>query len=168
MKQNHKENLPLKNRVFWFILLSLFGAVMVITMLKDLWLTGERPNIWFSLFVPILSILGGVLCMFGAGKIFKQSVSFLTLLAISLGANTIMQVVENITKITYYKLWEYPGILYVILVIPLGFLLIVAGLMRWGKIKFWNALLFALVDMVGSIVVGSILTDVIGLTTPGS
>ena len=98
----------------------------------------------------------------------KQAVQFLTLLAISLGANTIMQVVENITKIIYHRVWAYPGILYLIVVLPLGFILLILGLIRWGKVKPWMAILFVICDFIGSMIAGVVLTDVIGLTTPGS
>jgi hypothetical protein len=160
--------LPIRSRKFWLILSFLFALVMVLTMLKDWWLSTEKPNVLFYLFVPILSILGGALSMYGVAKIGKQSIVFLTLLAISLGVNTIMQVVENFMKITYYLVWEYPGLLYIIFVILVGFLLMVYGLVRWGKAKSWMAVVLAIFDFVGSIMIGILLTDVIGLTTPGS
>jgi hypothetical protein len=143
---------------------------MVITILKDWWLTAEEPNVLFYIFVPILSILGGVLSMVAAVRIFKlsKSITFLTMLAISLGANTIMQIVENIMKITYYLLWAYPGLLYILIVIPMGFVLMAFGLVRWGKVKIWKAMLLTIIDFVGSMIIGIILTDLIGLTTPGS
>ena len=101
-------------------------------------------------------------------KISKQTITFLTMLAISIGMNTLMQIVENVMKTTYYRIWEYPGLLYVGIVILLGFLLMIYGLIRWGRVKNWMAVILAVADFIGSMVVGSILTDVIGLTTPGS
>jgi hypothetical protein len=169
MVELSKDNeLPTQSRRFWGILLVLFFVIMVLTMLKDWWLTTEEPNILFYIFVPILSILGGVLSMYGVAKVSKQSISFLTMLAISLGANTLMQVIENIMKLTYYIFWEYPGFLYIVIVIPLGFLLMVYGLVRWSKVKGWVAVILTIFDFVGSMVIGVILTDVVGLTTPGS
>ena len=153
---------------FWIALFLLFTVVMILTMLKDLWLTTEEPNVLFYIFVPILSILGGVLSMYGVAKISRQTITFLTMLAISLGANTLMQVVENISKIVYYRIWEYPGLLYILFVIPLGFLLMVYGLVRWGKVSGWMAVILTVSDFVGSLVTGILLTDVVGLTTPGS
>jgi hypothetical protein len=79
-----------------------------------------------------------------------------------------MQVVENVSKIIYYLIWDYPGYLYILLVIPSGFLLMVYGLVRWGKVNRWMAVILAVFDIVGSIVFGILLTDGIGLTTPGS
>ena len=90
------------------------------------------------------------------------------MLAISVGANTIMQVVENVLKITYYLLMEYPGWLYILIVIPMGFVLMAFGLVKWGKVKVWKAILLTVFDFVGSMIIGIILTDLIGLTTPGS
>lgn len=153
---------------FWVTLFSVYAVVMIFTMLKDWVLTTEQPNVLFYIFVPILSILGGVLSMYFAARISKQTIKFLTLLAISLAANTVMQIIENIMKIIYYRIWEYPGLLYIVFVIPLGFLLLTFGLIRWGKIKSWRAVILAMFDFVGSMVVGVLLTDVIGLTTPGS
>jgi hypothetical protein len=118
--------------------------------------------------VPFISIFGGVLSMFGVARISKQSITLLTLLAISVGANTLMQVVENLMKIVYYLIWEYPGFLYLLIVIPLGFLLLVYGLVRWGKLKGWMAFNLAIADFIGSMLLGILLTDVIGITTPGS
>jgi hypothetical protein len=159
---------PTKTLRFWLVLSFFFAVVMVLTMLKDFWLTAEKPNILFYIFVPTLSILGGVVSMYGAAKIGRQDITFLTMLAISMGANTLMQVVENIMKITYYLIWAYPGLLYIILVLPLGFILVIYGLIRWGKVKSWMAVILAFIDFVGNVATSTLLTDVIGLTTPGS
>jgi hypothetical protein len=168
MLSEQKNTLPTKSGKFWGILISLFSVVMILTMLKDWWLTTEKPNVLFYIFVPLLSILGGVLSMYVIVKISKQTITFLTMLAISIGMNTLMQIVENVMKITYYRIWEYPGLLYVGIVILLGFLLMIYGLIRWGRVKNWMAVILAVADFIGSMVVGAILTDVIGLTTPGS
>ena len=165
---NKGGELPVHSRKFWGVVLILFLILMVLTMLKDWWLTSEEPNILFYMLVPFVSILGGVLSMYAVVKIGKQSITFLTLLAIGLGANTLMQVVENLMKIIYYLVWEYPGLLYIIIVIPLGFLLMVYGLVRWGKLRGWMAFILTFADFIGSMIVGILLTDVIGITTPGS
>lgn len=96
------KSLPTPSKKFPGILLLLFALILVLTLLKDWWLTTQKPNFWFYLFVPALTILGGTLSMAGVVKICKQAVAFLTLLAISLGVNTLMQVVENFLKIIYY------------------------------------------------------------------
>ena len=161
-------NLPVHSRKFWGLLLSIFTAVMVLTMLKDWWLTEKAPNILFYIFVPPLSILGGVLSMVAVARISRQATTFLTLLAISVGANTVMQVVEIIMKMIYYLLWEYPGLLYIVVVIPLGFLLLAYGLVRWGNVKWWLATMMTIADFIRGMAIGILLTDVIGITTPGS
>lgn len=168
MKNYQDTRIPTKSPKFWIILSSLFVFIMIVTMAKDWWLTADKPKVWFYVFVPNLTILGGVLSMYCVTKIGKQSIPFLTLLAISLSANTLMQVVENIMKVIYYRIWEYPGILYIVIVIPLGFLLMVYGLILWGKVKGWTAVLLTVFDFLGSVIVGIVLTDVIGITTPGS
>jgi hypothetical protein len=168
MGMHKNSELPLHSRKFWGVLLILFLIVMVLTMLKDWWLTSEEPNILFYMLVPFISILGGVLSMYGMAKISKQSITFLTMLAISLGVNTLMQIVENLMKIVYYLMWEYPGFLYIIIVIPLGFLLMIYGLVRWGKLKSWMALILTMADFIGSMIIGILMTDVLGITTPGS
>jgi hypothetical protein len=106
--------------------------------------------------------------MYGVAKISKQAVTFLTMFAISMCANTLMQVVENIMKITYYRIWEYPGLLYIAIVIPLGFLLMMYGLIRWGKVKRWMAIVLTVSNFIGGMIVVGVLTDIMGLTTPGS
>ena len=150
------------------MLLLFFVVVMALTMWKDWWLTGEKPNILFYIFVPSISILGGVLGMFGVAKLCKQPPTFLEMLAIIIGVNTIMQVVEIVLKVIYYLVWEYPGLLYVVIVFLLGFLLGVYGLARWGRVKGWMAAVFMLVELVGEIVTAMLLTGLLGLTTPGS
>lgn len=146
----------------------LFGGVMVLTIVKDQWLTTEAPNMLFYLVVPLLTIFGGVLSMYGVAKLRKYPIPFVTLFAISVGVNTLMQVVENLMKITYYLVWEYPGILYFAFVMLFGFLLMVYGLVRWGNVTRWMAIILTGCDFVGGIVVGILLTEVIGLTTSGS
>lgn len=168
MKLSQENEIPTHSWTFWGILLFLFLLVMILTIAKDWWLTTEQPNIAFYIFVPVLSILGGAFFMYGGAKIFKPPVMFLSLLAISFGVNILMQIVENIMKITYYLFWEYPGILYLVIVIPLGFLLLVFGLILWSKVRSWQAILLAICYFLGSTLIGAFLTNVIGLTTPGS
>jgi hypothetical protein len=40
--------------------------------------------------------------------------------------------------------------------------------MRWRKVKLPMSVVLTVFDFIGSLMVGVILTDVIGLTTPGS
>jgi hypothetical protein len=111
----------------------LFAIVIGLTMWKDWWLTGEQPDILFYLVVPPVSMLGAVLGMFWVVKVRQLPLTFLDLLAIIIGANLAMQGLEIILKVIYYRLWEYPEWLYLVIVIPAGFLLGVYGLVRWGS-----------------------------------
>jgi len=106
MKNSQDISISTQSRRFWIVLSLLFVAIMVLTMAKDWWLTAEKPNVWFYIIVPILTILGGALSMYGVAKIGKQPITFLTLFAISLSANTLMQAVENVMKVIYHRIWE--------------------------------------------------------------
>lgn len=75
---------------------------------------------------------------------------------------------RDIPNIIYYRLWAYLDLIHMVMVIPLGFLLMVYGLIRWGKVKGWMAAFLTIFDFTGSMMVGVLLTDMIGLTTPGS
>jgi len=162
------KTLPIHNRNFWLLLCSICVLVMFTTIFKDEWLTSREPNLLFYVIVPTLTILSGVLGMFAISLFFRQAVPFLDFLAISLIVNTIMQLAENILKLVYYLLWEYPGILYIFLVIPGGFILMTAGLKRWTKLDLWLALLLTTVDFIIGLAVGIFLTEFISITTPGS
>ena len=169
MNETHmKKTLPTHSRKFWLILISLFCAVMLATLLKDYWLTSQKPNLFFYLIVPALTILSGVIGMLITSRVFQRGVPFLDLLAISLIVNTIMQLVEIILKFVYYLLWEYSGFLYILLVIPGGFLLMTVALKRWTRRSLWMVLLLTVIDFICGLAVGIFLTEVIGITTPGS
>jgi hypothetical protein len=146
----------------------LFVIVMALTAYKDWWLTGEEPNILFYLFVPPVSILGGALSVFGVARAIKQTLTFLETLAVIVSVNVIMQCSEIVLKIIYYRVWEYPGIMYVLIVIPMGAALYAYGLVRWGRVKWWIALALSVVEFVGEVAAAALLTGVPGLSTPGS
>jgi hypothetical protein len=99
MKSKQERRIPTKSWRFWGILVFLFTTILILTLWKDWWLTRETPNIWFYIIVPISTTLGGVICMYAVAKIRKQIITFSTLFTIRLGANTLIQVIENITKI---------------------------------------------------------------------
>lgn len=160
--------IPTKSRRFWIWLLSLFGIVLLLTIWKDWWLTGEEPNALFYLFVPPISILCGVVCVWGMAKLSKLSLDFLDILAIIVGVNVFMQLGEIILKLIYYLWWEYPGILYMVIVLPLGFLLGVYGLVRWGNVTGWKAAILIVAEIIGELAAAGILSGLLGMTTPGS
>ena len=144
--------IPTSSRRFWVWLLVLFAIVIGLTMWKDWWLTGEEPDILFYLVVPPVSMLGAVLCMFWVVKVRQLPLTFLDLLAIILGVNLVMQGLEIILRVIYYRLWEYPGWLYPVIVIPAGFLLGMYGLVRWGRVKPGMAAVLMAVGLAGELV----------------
>ncbi len=137
-------------------------------MWKDWWLTGEEPNILFYLIVPAGSMLGGVLCMFWVVKVRQLPITFLELLAVMIGVNLVMQGMEIVLKLIYYLVWEYPGWLYIAIVFPVGILLGVYGLVRWGRIKWGAAGVLMGVGLAGELLAAGLLSSISGLMTPGS
>jgi len=168
MTTRQETGIPERSWKFWGILFLLFWGVIALTMLKDWWLTQQEPDVAFYIIVPFMSILGGVLGMYAVAKIWKKEISFLTLLAIYMGLNILMQVVEIIMKVLYYRIWAYPGLLYIIIVIPLSILLLIYGLMRWGKADLGVAAVLALTSLLTDMIFVVFITNVIGITTPGS
>jgi hypothetical protein len=160
--------IPTRSWGFWIVLLSLFTIVIGLTMWKDWSLTGEEPNILFYLIVPAGSMLGGVLCMFWVVKVRNLSITFLELLAVVIGVNLVMQGMEIVLKLIYHLVWEYPGWLYIAIVFPIGFLLGVYGLVRWGGIKWGAAAVLMAVGLAGELLTAGLISSISGLTTPGS
>ena len=146
----------------------LFAAAMLLTVWKDWWLTGEEPVALFYLIVPAVSMLGGVLSMYAAVKLGKLPITFLELLAVVICVNIAMQVVEIILKLIYYLAWEYPGWLYLVIVIPAGIAIGVFALARWCGVRWKAAVILMLVELIGEMAAGMILTNITGLSTPGS
>lgn len=160
--------IPTSSRRFWVWLLVLFAIVIGLTMWKDWWLTGEEPDILFYLVVPPVSMLGAVLGMFWVVKVRQLPLTILDLLAIILSVNLVMQGLEVILKVIYYRLWEYPEWLYLVIVIPAGFLLGMYGLVRWGRVKPGMAAVLMAVGLAGELVSAALVASIFGLSTPGS
>lgn len=142
--------------------------IMGLTMLKDWWLTGDEPNIWFYIFVPMVDTIGSAAIMFIFARFFRQTPKFLELLAITMGVAILMQILEIITKLIYYKVWEYPGWLYFVFVIPAWFVLTALALVRFTNMKWGTALVVSILGFIGSLVIGGTFTELTGLETPGS
>ncbi len=168
MNKQSANRIPTHSTTLWLVLALLFIVVMALTMYKDWWLTGEEPNVLFYVFVPPVSMLGGVLGVFGVARMTKQTLTFLETLAIIVSVNIVMQCNEIVLKAVYHRVWEYPGIIYVLIVIPLGAILTAFGLARWGRVKWWIALALSVVEVVGELVAAGLLTSLTGLSTPGS
>jgi hypothetical protein len=168
MEEAQTSRIPSRSWVFWTVLILLFAVVMGLTMWKDWWLTGEEPNVLFYIVVPLLSMLGAVLAMFWVVKVRQIPLPFLDLLAILIGVNLVMQGMEILLKLIYYLLWEYPGWLYLVIVIPAGFLLGAYGLVRWGRVRWRMAAVLMAVGLVAELFAAGFATSFFGLNTPGS
>jgi hypothetical protein len=79
-----------------------------------------------------------------------------------------MQGFEIILKFIYHRLWEYPGWLYMAIVFPVGFLMGVYGLVRWGRIKWRAAAVLMAVGLAGELLAAGLISSIFGLTTSGS
>jgi len=168
-KEMAASRISIRSKTLWFSLVLLFIVVMAITMYKDWRLTGEAPNFFFYLFVPPVSMLGGVLAVAGVAKAMKQTLAFWETAVIVLVVNIVMQIIaENLLKIVYYCVWEYPGILWMLFTYPFGLTLLWYGFTRWGRLKGGIAALLTLVELLGEIFAGVLFTSLTGLSTPGS
>jgi hypothetical protein len=166
--QKPTNNIPIHSARLWVTLVFGLIVVMGLSMLKDWWLTGDEPNIWFYLIVPAADMFGTAVFMFLFARLFRQKPIFLEYLAITMGITIIMQTMEIITKLVYYKVWAYPGWLYFVFVFPLWFILITYALVRFTKLKWAMALSISVLGFIGSLLVGGLFTEIIGLETPGS
>lgn len=160
--------IPTHSRALWVLLIGSLVVVMAATMVKDLWLTGAEPNILFYILVPPVDILGTTLAMFLTAKAFKQMITFLEVLAFALCVTVVMQLMEIVSKLVWYKVWQYPGMAYIALTFGLFFTFMVYGLSRWTAVKWWVALSMAFVGLLSSLFVGGIFLSLTGLETPGS
>jgi hypothetical protein len=102
------------------------------------------------------------------GPFISTKSHILEYLAITLGVAILMQTMEIVTKLVYYKIWVYPGWLYFVFVFPLWFILITYALVRFTRAKWGMALLISVLDFIGSLLVGGLFAEIIGLETPGS
>ena len=57
------------SRRVWILMVTAFILILALTIYKDWVLTGDRPNIWFYIFVPAVSMLGSVLAGYGLIRI---------------------------------------------------------------------------------------------------
>lgn len=165
---NEPHRIPARSWRFWALLGVVFTAAMLLTMLKDWWLTGEKPVILFYITVPAVSMLGGVLSMYAAVKLGRLPVTFLEILAAVIGVNIAMQTVEIALKLIYYLAWEYPGWLYLVVVIPGGIVLGAFVLVGWCSVRWRAALVLMLIEVAGELLASVLFTAATGLSTPGS
>jgi hypothetical protein len=157
-----------RSRTTWLILLPLFVVIMGLTICKDWWLTGNTPNIWFYVTVPPLSLLGGILSTLGIARALKQPLTFLEASMVVVAVNTVMQVAENVLKLLYHLVWQYPGILYLAIVFSVALGLAIYGYVRWTGARWRFAVVYTIVERVGEMIASGLLTGIPGLDTPGS
>lgn len=69
--------IPIHSGALWVSLVGSLVVVMAATKYKDLWLTGEEPNIFFYVLVPPVDVLSATLVMFLTARAFRQTITFL-------------------------------------------------------------------------------------------
>ena len=163
-----EKTIPTQSKSLWITLGLSLVVILALTMLKDLWLTQNPPNIWFYVFVPLVDVLSTALTIFLAARLFKQPLTFLQTLAVTMLVTIFMQIMENVLKITYYKIWAYPGILFMVINFGVYFFLETYILSKWTRLRWPMALLLAAIGIIGSMIISGIFLNLTGLDTPGS
>lgn len=166
--QQTSRRIPTHSKGLWGLLIILLSLVMIATMYKDWWLTGEQPSLLFYLLVPIMDILSTSLVMFLTARVFKESIPFPVVLVISLGAVIVLQILENVEKLIWYRIWQYPGILYLVFNLGLYSVVVTYSLKRWTGIRWWLAVVMAFIGLLGSLIMSGIFLSLTGINTPGS
>ena len=155
-------------RRFWAVLVVLFAIVLGVSALIDWRLTGEIPNAWFYLCVPVVSVLGDSLGAWGAARLFREAASFWRIMAIMLGVNVLMQCAQVLEKLIYHTLWHYPGLLYLGLNLVLALGLAALGFRRYAGHRRRVAWAMSVAAFVTSLLLGGLFVSLTGLQTPGS
>ena len=168
MSNSGQRRIPVGSQAFWLVLLLLLVVILGITMWKDWWLTGQEPNPLFYLLVPPISMLAGSVITCGVVRLSKQPVGFLEIVAVAVAVNIVMQFAEIVLKLVYYWLWEYPGLLYLAIAIPLGLVLMFCGFAFWTRAWWSLAAVMTAIYFVGELIAGILLSGIPGLSTPGS
>jgi len=165
--QTWPESLPVRSPRFWMVITLAFALVVALSAWKDTLLSGAAPNFLYYLLVPPFSVLGGVLGMFGLAKLSRLKLAWPEALALVLGVDTLMQLLGILLKLIYYRVWEYPGILYLLILVPATFLGLAYGLGRWCGLRWSEALNLALAAQIGEMVFGLLLSSLPGLSQAG-
>ena len=147
---------------------GLLLAILGLTMLKDLYLSGQQPNPIFYLVVPPVSILGATLGGYGAARVLGQGAGLVDALAIALITAVLGQVFENASKLVWHRVWEYPAWLYLFGVLLLGLLVPTTCLVRWLRLRWPAALALGLGMFSGELILALGFTALTGIKTPGS
>jgi hypothetical protein len=146
----------------------LLAAILGLTMVKDYYLTGERPNLHFYLTVPLVSIAGSALGGIVTVRLLRQVGGLMDLLAIALITAILGQVFENFSKLVWHLVWAYPGWIYLVAILGLGLLVPVWCLVHWLRLRMIPAFLVAVGMFVGELFLALAFTAFAGVSTPGS
>ncbi|NLG51157.1 MAG: hypothetical protein GX552_13700 [Chloroflexi bacterium] len=152
---------------FWILLGAALIVVTGLSLVKDWWLTGDRPNILFYLLVPLVDVLGAAAVITLTGNLFGQELAFRDVLALNMGVSIVMQLVEIIAQVIYYQVQTYPGLLYLAFSFALYPFLLGLGLVRWARLRPWIAFMLAVAGLIGSWLVVVLFTSFTGLSGPG-
>jgi len=152
---------------FWLIFIPSYSILLALTMYKDFYLTGNQPNPLFYLFVPQAGTFGAAGVLMGLGKLFKKDYSFPGILKVIFITEFIMQIWENLSKIVYHAVWEYPGYLWFI-IFPLAFTLKSWLFVRIIHCRWHFAWFLTLLSFLVSILCGMGFMALTGIDTPGS
>ena len=155
------------SRKFWIILVLLYPPLLVLTAWKDFIYTGDEPNILFYATVPEVGILGSSLFIFLLSFVIRRGIAFIDILKIVFITEFIFQVWENLSKIVYYELWKYPGILW-FLVFPLNLALVSWLFRRICRTSWAVAILLAFFALISGMIAGMLFAAIAGISTPGS
>ena len=155
------------HRYFWHAAIPVYGLILALTMVKDLYFTGNQPNILFYLLVPAVGLFGAAGTVYLFLRLLRRDFDFSGILKIFFISDFIMQIWENLAKIVYYTLWQYPGILW-FAVFPLAFTLTAYLFVRIYKTNWKFAYLLAVIGFASSVVFGLLFTALTGIETPGS
>lgn len=156
------------SKIIWLMLTALLVIALVLTMISDWRLTGQKPNLLFYAIIPVMDILGTAAITFGIARFLKHPLDFPPTLAVIAGASIVLQFAEIIEKSIYYYLWQYPAMLYFVFNFILWLSLVVYSFVRWGKMRWQTALTLAFIGFLGGLLVIGIISNLIGLSTPGS
>lgn len=166
--QKSSAKIPIHSEKLWGIFVLGVATITGLDMPKDWLLTGDEPNSWIYIFVPIVAIGGTAVVLFLSAHLFRRTPKFPAFLAITFDVTIAMQSVEITTKLIYLKVWDYLGWLYLVFVLPLLFSFIPYVLVCFTDVKLRMALLTTVLGIIGSHRIGVAFTEFPGLKTPSS
>jgi hypothetical protein len=166
---NSESKLSPYSGLFWLILLAGLTIILLLTMVTDYWLTGQQPNPLFYIFVPPVDILGSAVASYFLAWIIHKPLKFLDTLAIFIGVTILIQTICEIGfKVVYYYVWQYPGIIWIILCFAMALGLTTFAFIRWTQLNWSYAILVTITGYLAGTAAAILITNLTGLSTPGS